>query len=363
MPRSKPPSPSRPASPHPPPRRLQMADLARLAGVSASTVSRALNHSPLINPATTKRIEELARSLNYSINTAARHLRSGSNRTIAVVVPYEAATRQHVSEPFFLSMLGSLADALTDSGYDMLLSRIDAERLDDAFRLYDSGRAAGIILIGQWRHHDQLNALALRRTPLVVWGARMPEQLYCTVGSDNRQGGRMATEHLLAGGCRRIAFFGDTGLPEVAQRHAGYLAAHKRHGLMARDELRVSASFLATGAEQAVQSLTDSGQRFDAVFACSDLLAMTTISALDRRGLKVPNDIAVVGYDDIEMAAHFNPPLTTVRQSIQNGGQALVTSLLAIFEGHPARPVLLPAELVVRASSVRGNPRRRKRQG
>src|ERR1700722_9853485 len=138
----------------PGPNKLQMGDIARLAGVDISTVSRALNGSPLVKDETRLRIEELARSLNYSINVGARNLRLQQNRTVAVVVPYEASTRQHISDPFFVSMLGSLADSLTERGYDMLLSRVDAERLDLVGDLAASGRAIGVILIGQWHHHD-----------------------------------------------------------------------------------------------------------------------------------------------------------------------------------------------------------------
>ncbi len=331
--------------------RLQMADIARLAGVSTSTVSRALSGSKLVNDETRTRILELARSLKYSINIGAQNLRLKQNRTVGVVVPYDSRTRQHLSDPFFLSMLGSLADALTEQGFDMLLSRVDAETLDAAAQPFDSGRVIGVILIGQWRHHEQLNQLAARHVPIVVWGAQLPQQLYCTIGGDNAAGGRLATGHLLAGGRRHVAFLGDTKLPEVAQRHEGYRAALAAAGVAADERLQVPASFLPQGGAEAVDELLRRGAPFDALFACSDLLAMTAINALRGHGLRVPEDVAVVGYDDIELSSYFHPPLSTVRQPIRAAGRALVAALLALVDGEPAPSRQLATELVVRATS------------
>jgi DNA-binding LacI/PurR family transcriptional regulator len=332
-------------------KRLQMVDIARLAGVSTTTVSRALSGSTLVNVETRKRIEELARSLNYTVNAGAKGLRLGHSNTVAVVVPYAVKTRQSLSDPFFLGILGSIADALTERGYDMLVSRINADDLHLASAPYDSGRAMGIIVIGQWLHHDHLNQLAARGVPLVVWGAQLPNQLYCTVGSNNVDGGRLATAHLISRGCRRIAFFGDAQLPEVAHRFEGYQRALQAAGIAFDPALVVPASFLAEGARDAVLKLHGQGVGFDGIFACSDLLAMSAIGTLGEIGRRVPEDVAVVGYDDVVLAAHYHPAITTVRQSIDAGGRALVAALLSFLDKVRPASKVLPTELVVRASA------------
>ncbi len=332
---------------------LQMEDIARLAGVSTSTVSRALNHSSAVNEATRKRIGDLARSLNYSINVGARNLRTQRNRTVGVVVPFDTETRQHISDPFFVSILGSLADALTERGYDMLLSRVDATRLDLAAELVASGRTIGVILIGQWHRHDQLNELAVRRLPFVVWGAQLPQQLYCTVGGDNITGGLLATDHLIATGRRRIAFFGDPALPEVGHRYEGYLRALQQRGLAFDPRLLRPTAFVEGSARRAVLELIEQQIPFDGIVASSDLLAMRAIGTLREHGLEVPRDVGVVGYDDVELAQHIHPSLTTIRQPIPQAGEALVANLLAICGGENPLPAILPTELIVRNSSAR----------
>jgi DNA-binding LacI/PurR family transcriptional regulator len=206
-------------------------------------------------------------------------------------------------------------------------------------------------MIGQWHHHDQLNELAARKTPMVVWGAQLPQQLYCTVGGDNIAGGELATEHLVESGRRRIAFFGDIDLPEVGQRFEGHQRVLTRRGMAITPDLLQRTPFIEGAARGAVAHLLDNKVAFDAVFASSDLLALETISALRARGLKLPQDVAVVGYDDIGIARYSHPSLTTIRQSVTKAGEGIVDALLKIADGKRAKPQILPTELIIRESS------------
>lgn len=347
-----PPEESPPSAPSPgEQRRLQMVDIARLAGVSVSTVSRALNGSELVNAETRQRVADLARSLNYSINFGARNLRLQENKTVAVVVPYDAKSRQHISDPFFLSIVGAIADALTDRGYDMLLSRVDAEHLDLASHWFDSGKAIGVILIGQWRHHDQLNEMAARKLPLVVWGGEMPQQLYCSVGGDNVLGGTLATRHLLQVGRRRIAFIGDARLPEVWLRRQGYAQALREAGMQVEAGLELPAPFEPSAATAVVQAFFEQQRDVDAVLCCSDVLALLSIQALRAVGRSVPGDVAIVGYDDMPLAAYCDPPLTTVHQPVAEAGVELVDALLAQLRGERIQARTLPVYLRQRRST------------
>jgi DNA-binding LacI/PurR family transcriptional regulator len=293
----------------------------------------------------------LARSLNYTINQSAKNLRMGDNRTIGVVIPYDRQIRQHISDPFFLGMLGSLADALTDSNYDLLLSRVEADHLDDMAALYDSGRARAIMVIGQWGHHDQLNELAKRNVPMVVWGAQMPRQLYCSVGSDNFSGGKLATEHLLKIGRRRIAFMGNVELPEAEQRYNGYLQAHLEAGVSVDPKLYLPSPFTPEEAQGVMRQFLTSGISMDAVVAASDLIAINAMGVLMGAGISIPQDVSVVGYDDVDMASHSFPPLTTIRQPLDLAGKAMMDCLQDILDGKPVESKVLPTSLVLREST------------
>lgn len=331
---------------------MQMTDIARMAGVSVSTVSRALAGSTLVNDVTREKIVTLARALRFSANVGAQNLRRGKSQTIAALLPKSASDQHRVSDPFFSSLLGELADALTSSGYEMLLTRVDEERIDDIEGLVTSGRALGIIVIGQSLHHYALSALASRGVPIAVWGAALPGSNYFTVGGDNRLGGTLATEHLLNCGRRKIMFLGDTRLPEVALRFEGYRDALIARGLMVNPGLTAAIPFQAVAARRTLDDLFAHTTDFDALFACSDLMAMTANALLSARGLRVPDDVCVVGYDDLALASQVHPTLTSIRQPLADAAQALMRGVLEAREGKAPTTVILPTALIERESTV-----------
>ncbi|MBB4660180.1 LacI family DNA-binding transcriptional regulator [Parvularcula dongshanensis] len=332
-----------------------MSQIARRLKVSESTVSRALAGSPLVKAETREKVEALARELGFSVNLNAQRLKRRRSQTIEVVIPVEEYGRQHMSDPFFLDMIGALADALTDAGYDMLLSKrtpwaVDAEGRPRPNPLL-SGRADGVIIIGQGRDQSQLRAFAAQHRQVVVWGDPEVAGDYLLVGVDNRAGGRTATEHLLSRSRRRLAFLGDPKEPEISQRCEGYKDALRAAGMPVEADLIVPARFDAVYALETITAFLGKADPIDGIVAATDVIAMTAITALQQAGLSVPGDVAVTGYDDIHSARSASPPLTTITQRIAEGGQALVATLLGAIEGGPARSRVIEPELIVRVSS------------
>ncbi|QMW24071.1 LacI family DNA-binding transcriptional regulator [Sandaracinobacteroides saxicola] len=336
----------------PSPRRLRnIAELARIAGVSAGTVSRALSGTGLISPVTRDRIRALAAAHDFTPNALARNLRIRRTGAIAVVIPLGHEVGQHLSDPFFMTMLGGLADALTERGYDLLLSRVIPK--DDGWldRIVDSGRVDGVLVIGQSDQAEALDRVAARYRPLVAWGGHRPGQRHCSVGSDNRHGGALAATHLIERGCRRIAFFGDPRALEFRQRLEGCRAALAAAG-MAQDVIVFPAHLMAEEAHADVSAfLHRESARPDGIVAASDVVALATLRALALAGVAVPEDVRVVGHDDLPLARQALPPLTTVRQDFATGAAQLVSLLLRRIAGEETESVVMTPELVVRRSS------------
>jgi DNA-binding LacI/PurR family transcriptional regulator len=328
-----------------------MDDIARLANVDKSTVSRALAGNKLVAEETRRHVIRISEENGYILNSAASGLRTRKSKVIAVAVPLGHDARQPLSDPFFLMMVGHLADRLAEHGFDLLLSKVAAPSAFWIGGLFQSRRADGVILIGQSLEHDHICAAALDGIPLVVWGTRMKDQPYISVGTDNRAGGVLATEHLIERGRRRIAFIGDTRLPEIQERHAGYLAALRHAGLKADKNRAASSHFEADEAYTATSKLLARAPDTDAIVAASDVIAISAIAAANALKLRVPEDISVTGFDDIPMARHTNPPLTTVRQDVQRGAALLTQSLLARIECQEVSSTVMAPSLVIRGSS------------
>jgi len=329
-------------------------DIAHRAGVSQATVSRALRNSPLVNPETRRRIQQIASEMNYRVDRSAAGLRSQRSNTLALLLFEDPTSDDSQINPFFLSMLGHITRYAAKHRYDVLVSF--QQLSDDWLSEYEaSNRADGIILLGYGdygRISDKLQQLREDGAHFVIWGATTPELEGHAVGCRNAQGGEMATRHLLSLDRRRIAFVGAAcdDCPEFQQRYAGYQQALKSAGLEVATELQVDADNQETSGYRAMDQLLERGTPFDAVFAASDLIAIGTLKRLLKAGLSVPGDVAVVGFDDIPAASYSVPALTTVRQDTRLAAKALVKSVLASIEGQPVKSRLLPMTLAIRES-------------
>lgn len=328
-----------------------IADLARVAGVSTGTVSRALAGKSVVNDETRRRIEALAAEHGFRPNQMASRLRRGRTGVIGVVVPLGHEKRQHLSDPFFMAMLALLADALTENGYDIMLSRIIPDDPGWLDRITGSGMLDGVLLIGQSDEHDAIERTARSYLPLVAWGGVLPGQRHCAVGSDNFGGGRLVGEHLVARGARRLAFLGEVRAPEFRLRRDGLAAAADAAGLppVLQLDAHLASDMMEAEIERHVDRLLAEG--VDGLAAASDLLAATALRVLVARGIVVPDRIRVTGYDDLPLAAHATPGLTTISQNISVGAREMVAALFRRIEGAPAPSRVLEPVLVVRAST------------
>ena len=330
-------------------------DIAHLAGVSQPTVSRALRGSPMVNEETRKRIQAIAAELNYKVDKNASNLRRQHSGTIALLFFEDPTPDDSLINPFFLSMLGSITRACALQSYDLLIS---FQQLSTNWQAdyEDSNKADGIILLGYGDYlqaQSRLEQLVQQGTHFVRWGAVLPGQPGISVGCDNFQGGQDITAHLVEQGRRDIAFLGDASnhYPEFFERYRGYAQALQATGATAQPSLQVDAVTTEQSGYEAAMELLRRKVRFDAIFAASDLIAIGAMKALHERGLRVPEDIAVAGFDDIPMASFVNPSLSTVQQDTKLAGVMLVESLLKLINDEPVESRTIPVKLALRRSS------------
>ncbi|MGY4397588.1 DNA-binding LacI/PurR family transcriptional regulator [Sphingomonas sp. UYAg733] len=324
-----------------------LQDLAKLAGVSVSTVSRALNDQPLISTRTKQRIWALARDHEYPFRHYMPSGPIGAEGAITIVTPHMRGGPLPLSHPFFLELLANIGEAARARACDVTVSHTAPKNYEDLVLTTTTSRASGVIFLGQSMLHDALNRLAGTDARFVVWGAELPGQKYCSIGTDNLAGGRRATLHLARMGRKTIIFLGGND-PEALQRRRGYLDGMKESGLEVDPKLVAPVEFELESAEAAVSGLLRRGVAFDGIVASSDLIALGAIRAIRRVGLSVPEDVSVVGYDDMLLSRLSTPALTTIRQDTQEGGRKLVSRILDHENNY--QPERLPTNLIVRES-------------
>jgi len=328
-----------------------IADIARLVGVSKSTVSRALNDSPLIGEETKSRIRALAHEHNFQLNAPARQLSMQQSRTIAFVT-HAYHKEFSVSDLFGLEILGGISRGLASHNYDLLVIHMDPYETKWANQYFDTGRVDGFIVMTSSHKQSHLKALLDMNAPFIAWGVPQPKQKYCSVTGDNFNGGRLAGEHLIRRGRRRIGFIGGPADDlEVQLRQSGYESAFKAAGREVAPELLEYGEFSDTSGAEAMKRLIEKVPDIDAVFVNSDLMAIAAMDVIRASGRRVPEDVAVVGYDDLSIAGLSNPPLTTIRQNVPLSGQLLASNLIDYIQTGVVTNISVPVELIVRKSA------------
>jgi len=333
---------------------VSIKDIAKAAGVSHSTVSRALSDSPLISAATKARIQRLAREMGYSPDALARSLVMGRTQTIGIV-----ATA--ITDPFIAEVVQAIEQTAYTHGYSIILTISNAEpdREIAAVEMLRSKRVDGVIVtssrIGSlYREH-----LARFGVPVVLLNSHREQSGPYTfsVSMDNQHGGYLATEHLVRRGHRRIAYVsGAAGSSDSLARQEGYRRALEEAGVSVDPALIVPGTGRAEGGERALPRLLDLAEPPTAVFCYNDMTAIGLLRAARQHNIAVPRDLAVVGFDDIPFASYVRPSLTTVVQPKKEMGRLAVEMVLALTaeeknEGDPISNVVVRGTLVVRESS------------
>ena len=327
-------------------------DVAERAGVSQSTVSRALRGSPGVNAETRARVSAAARELGYVVDRHASSLRLKSSETIALVTICRPGEDRSAINPFYFALLGSIAAATSARGFNLLVSFQESEanfRAD----FVASGLADAMIVIGTTSNRAAWDYFAEAQGAgfdFVCWGS--PGDPFHWMRSDNGIGGRLAAEHLVASGRKHIAFVGPQRSPQrqFDERRDGFSAALAAHGLTAIVAEPPAAADRHAQGVAAVQALLEAHPDTDAIFAASDMLALGVLQGLKEAGRRVPHDVALIGFDGIRAGNMADPALTTLEPDLDAAGEALVAMALE-DEDFTRSGTRIPVRLAVRGTA------------
>jgi len=336
--------------------KLNLEDVAKRSGVSRSTVSRVINNDPNVKEATRERVQGIIRLLNYHPNVAARGLAAGRTRILGLVIPMGVSAL--FTDPYFPLLIQGVSAACNTHDHSVMLWLADPEYERRTIRqIMHGGLIDGAIVASMLMDDPVLTALLEGDLPFILVGRHPTNPRVSYVDVDNFNSTREAVAHLFRLGHSRIATVtGPHNMIAGADRLAGYLAALKDRGLTADPNLIAEGDFSEAGGHAAMQRLLQ--HQFDAVFVASDTMALGALRALRESGRRVPEDVALVGYDDMPFAARTGPPLTTVRQPIYRTGAMAAEALIDLIDDPEPSPrrIVLPAELVLRESCGSGLP-------
>jgi LacI family transcriptional regulator len=339
---------------------ISMKDVAALAGVSLGTVSNVVNSPELVSPPTRERVETAIAKLGWVPNASARQLRAGRSSAVGLVV-------MDIANPFFTDVLRGVEDDVLERGYSVQVgnSASQPQREDDQLRLFEQQRVRGVLCAPIWGVNSRVDDLRRRGIPVVLVDRAPEVSGFCSVSVDDVEGGRLAVDHLIRLGHRSIALVGGpSGLPQVRDRRLGAELARGEHGdtvdllALSTTGLDTTAGVLAAGE---LAALPDR-ERPTAVFAANDLLAIGLLQGFVTHGMRVPEDMALIGYDDISFAAAAAVPLSSVRQPRVALGRRAAELLFEEIEAadedrpHEHQSVRFTPTLVLRRSSAGAGP-------
>jgi len=328
---------------------LSIKDIARTANVSHSTVSRALRHSPLVNPATADKIRRIAAASNFRASAVGRSLATGRTYTIGVVVA-------SLAQPFAAEVLAGIEDVASQRGYSVIVASTkgDPDREMAMVQQLEERRVDGVVLVASRVRSISGSLLAETQIPVVSVDNQQAPDAACSVFFDNNPATTAAIRLLAQLGHRRIGYLGDRhGYDSNRLRHDAFRAALESLGVGYDPQLVVDGDSDAEGGMRGMERLLTARIRPTAVFCYNDMTALGALAAISQRQLRVPQDLSVVGFEDLSIAAFTHPPLTTVRQPRGQVGRIAADALFATLAGVKSDPVrVLRGELIVRESTA-----------
>ncbi|WP_018133516.1 LacI family DNA-binding transcriptional regulator [Effusibacillus pohliae] len=320
-------------------------DVAKLAGVAVSTASYALNNSGLVSSDTRKKVLDAARRLNYQPSGIARDLKSNKTNTVGLILP-------DLSGPFYSELIKGIQDVTIANGYDLIAVSSIGGKNSTAAKFLKEKRADGVIILASNIDENLISDAARKDMPVVLLDKRIEAEYVLNIQVDNEGGAYKAVEHLVSLGRNEIAYLsGPSNSFDNSKRFEGYKKALRDHGIPFSGHLLYQGNFTKEGGNHAAKLMLLQNRLPEAIFAANDEMAIGAMEVLKQAGINIGQEIAIVGFDDIQLAEYVQPPLTTIRQPMREMGSLAAQQIFRALNGDfSSNFILLETELIIRES-------------